>query len=200
MRELLLGLGLGLGAGLSPGALLSLVITASLRGGFPAGLRIACVPLLSDLPIVLLTIGAVGALPGGFLRVLSLAGGAYVVFLGVQGLRDARTAEPPRPGDGAPAQVLRGVVVNMLNPHPWLFWATVGAPLFVAAWDAGPAGALAFVLGFYLVLVGSKVALAGLVGAGRHRVGVRGYRLLLAASSLLLAGAGAVLVSSGIAG
>ncbi|MEO3863343.1 LysE family transporter [Acrocarpospora sp. B8E8] len=198
MRELLLGLGLGLGAGLSPGALLSLVITASLRGGFPAGLRIACVPLLSDLPVVLLTITAVGALPEAFLRGLSLAGGAYVVFLGVQGLRDARTAEPPRPGDGVPTQVLRGVVVNMLNPHPWLFWATVGAPIFVAAWDAGPAGAVAFVFGFYLILVGSKVGLAGLIGAGRHRVGVRGYRLLLAASSLLLAGAGAVLIVSGL--
>ncbi|GAA0431254.1 hypothetical protein Acor_04640 [Acrocarpospora corrugata] len=199
MRELLLGLGLGLGAGLSPGALLGLVITASLRGGFPAGLRIACVPLLSDLPVVLITITAVGALPEAFLRGLSLAGGAYVVYLGLHGLRDARTAEPPEPGGEASAQVFKGVVVNMLNPHPWLFWAAVGAPIFVAAWDAGPGRALAFVFGFYLVLVGSKAVLAGLIGAGRHRVGVRGYRLLLAASSLLLAGAGLVLIASGLA-
>ncbi|WP_214107549.1 LysE family transporter [Acrocarpospora catenulata] len=198
MRELLLGLGLGLGAGIAPGALLSLVITASLRGGFPAGLRIACVPLLSDLPIVLLTVAAVGTLPETFLQVLSLTGGAYVVFLGAQGLWEARKAEPPEPGVGTPAPVLKGVLVNMLNPHPWLFWATVGAPVLVAAWTTAPVRAIAFATGFYLVLVGSKVVLAGLIGAGRHRIGVTGYRILLAGSAVLLTGAGVALIVAGL--
>ncbi|MEW9530294.1 LysE family translocator [Microbispora sp. NPDC049125] len=201
MQELLLGLSLGLGAGVTPGALLTLVITASLRGGFRAGLRLACVPLLSDLPVVLLTVTAVGALPGAFLRVLSVAGGLYVIHLGASTVREARTAEPPRPGAAAPSstrEVLRGVVVNLLNPHPWLFWIAVGSPVFVAAWGRAPGSALAFTGGFYLVLVGSKVVLAWAVGAGRHRLTPRGYRLLLGGSGVLLAGAGAVLMLRGL--
>src|SRR5690606_29797086 len=83
MRELLLGVSLGLGAGLSPGPLLSLVISASLRGGFLAGLRMACVPFLSDLPVVLLTTTVVGALPETLVAALSVAGGLYVIHLGV---------------------------------------------------------------------------------------------------------------------
>lgn len=119
MTELLMGLSLGLGAGVTPGALLTLVITASLRGGFRSGVRLACVPLLSDLPVVLLAVTAVGALPQVLLRVLAVGGGLYVVHLGVETLREARTALPPRPGEDAPSsarEILRGVVVNMLNP------------------------------------------------------------------------------------
>ncbi|GAA2871710.1 hypothetical protein GCM10010517_32010 [Streptosporangium fragile] len=201
MRELLLGLSLGAGAGLSPGPLLSLVITASLRGGFPAGLRIACVPVLSDLPLVVLSIVAVGALPELLVTVLSVAGGLYVVHLGVATVRESRAAEPPAPGEKAPGsarEVARAIVVNMLNPHPWIFWITVGAPISVAAWNAGPAHALAFVAGFYTVMIGAKAALAAAVGLGRHRLGRRGYRALLAGSGLLLTGAGVLLVLQGV--
>ncbi|TKK86989.1 LysE family translocator [Herbidospora galbida] len=200
MRELMLGIGLGLGAGVAPGALLGLVITASLRGGFPAGLRMACVPLLSDLPVVVLSIVLAGALPSGLLRGLSIAGGLYVVYLGAEAVMAARTAVVPAPGEKVPSQVGKGVLVNLTNPHPWLFWITVGGPLVVAAWEKGVGPAAAFMIGFYLLLVGAKVVLAGLVAAGRHRLGPRAYRATLAASGLLLAGAGVWLVVQGVTG
>nr|WP_062334055.1 LysE family transporter [Herbidospora sakaeratensis] len=200
MRELMLGIGLGLGAGVAPGALLGLVVTASLRGGFPAGLRMACVPLLSDLPVVVLSIVLAGALPSGLLRGLSIAGGLYVVYLGAEAVVAARTAVLPAPGERVPAPIGKGVLVNLMNPHPWLFWITVGGPLVVAAWEKGAGPAAAFMIGFYLLLVGAKMVLAGLVAAGRHRLGPRGYRATLAASGLLLAGAGVWLVVQGVAG
>lgn len=90
--------------------------------------------------------------------------------------------------------------MNLLNPHAWLFWIAVGAPAFTAAWGRSPAVAIAFVGGFYLVLVGSKAALAGLIGAGRHRLGPRAYRLLLGGSGLLLVAAGVALAVPGVAG
>ncbi|WP_066364323.1 LysE family translocator [Herbidospora mongoliensis] len=200
MRELLLGIGLGLGAGVAPGALLGLVITASLRGGFPAGLRMACVPLLSDLPVVVLSIVLAGALPSALLRGLSVAGGLYVVHLGYEAFSSSRTATLPTPGEKVPAQMGKGVLVNLLNPHPWLFWITVGGPSVVAAWETGLSAAAAFLAGFYLLLVGSKVILAALVSAGRHRLSPRAYRLTLAASGLLLAGAGVWLIIQGVTG
>ncbi|WP_352231765.1 LysE family transporter [Microtetraspora sp. NBRC 16547] len=179
------------------------MITASLRGGFRAGLRLACVPLLSDFPAVLLSVTAVGALPEAFLRVLSVVGGLYVIYLAISSTREVRTARPPEPGVTAPSsarELLRGVAVNMLNPHPWLFWIAVGAPIFATAWERAPTAALAFTGGFYLVLVGSKVVLAALIGAGRHRLGVRGYRVLLAGSAVLLAVTGLLLLVRGVTG
>ena len=63
----------------------------------------------------------------------------------------------------------RAAAVNALSPHPWLFWATVGGPLLVQAGEESAALAVAFVAGFYVTLIGAKVALAGLVEAGRRR-------------------------------
>ena len=32
----------------------------------------------------------------------------------------------------------RGAMVNALSPHPWLFWATVGGPTLIAAYNQAP--------------------------------------------------------------
>ncbi|MGB2681816.1 MAG: LysE family translocator, partial [Candidatus Competibacter sp.] len=50
------GLMLGLSGGLSPGPLLALVASESLRHGVGAGIKIALAPLLTDLPIILATL------------------------------------------------------------------------------------------------------------------------------------------------
>ena len=52
MEALILGLSLGTVAGISPGPLLTLVITATLERGVGGGLRVAASPLVSDAPIV----------------------------------------------------------------------------------------------------------------------------------------------------
>ena len=93
MRELLLGIALGLGAGISPGPLLGLVLTSTLRRGFGAGVRVALAPLLTDAPIVLLSVFVLESLPAMAVRALGVAGGGYVVYLGAGTLRGARTAE-----------------------------------------------------------------------------------------------------------
>ena len=56
MEFLIQGLLLGLGVGLAPGPLLALVISASLRGGTSHGLRVALSPLITDLPIIVISL------------------------------------------------------------------------------------------------------------------------------------------------
>jgi threonine/homoserine/homoserine lactone efflux protein len=58
-------------------------------------------------------------------------------------------------------------MVNALNPHPYLFWFSVGAPIMVKAQEENGFGALAFVTSFYVCLVGSKICLALIVGKSR---------------------------------
>jgi threonine/homoserine/homoserine lactone efflux protein len=58
MELTLLGIGLGLAAGASPGPLSALLVAVSVDRGFPAGARVAMAPLLSDAPIVVLSLEA----------------------------------------------------------------------------------------------------------------------------------------------
>lgn len=189
MEALLVGLGLGLSGGLAPGPLHRLILTTSLQRGFAAGSRIAVAPLLTDAPIVALTVAVVGALPGGVVRGLTIAGGAFLVYLGVQTMREA--ADPMLAGAVTAAQdYRRGVVANLLNPHPWLFWVAVGAPTLVGFWRESAAAAVAFVVGFYLLLVGSKVAFAFAVARGAQMVSAPVQRRLIVAGGVILVGLG----------
>jgi threonine/homoserine/homoserine lactone efflux protein len=198
VHALLLGLSLGLGAGLAPGPLLAVVIRSTLEGGFAAGARVACGPLVTDLPIIVFAVVLAAELPDEALAALGVAGGLFVLWLGVEALRDLPA--PVEAAVGAPAvagaSVRRGALVNVLSPHPWIFWVTVGAPILA---DAGVGGSILFLVAFYTLLVGTKVAIAAALGAGRERLlRGRGYALALRGSGVLLLAAGALLIAEGV--
>jgi threonine/homoserine/homoserine lactone efflux protein len=58
----------------------------------------------------------------------------------------------------------KGILANAFNPHPYLFWFSVGAPTMVKAMKASIVAPLAFICGFYTQLLGSKVLVAIVVG------------------------------------
>jgi threonine/homoserine/homoserine lactone efflux protein len=197
VRALLLGLTLGIGAGVAPGPLLAVVIRSTLEGGFAAGARVACGPLVTDLPIIVLAAVLAASLPEVALAGLGLAGGLFVLWLGVDALRDdPEPVEVAVDGAAVAGSVRRGALVNVLNPHPWIFWLTVGVPILG---DGSVMQAALFLVAFYLMLIGSKVAVAAALGAGRERL-LRGpgYRWALRGSGLLLLAAGVLLIAEAI--
>jgi threonine/homoserine/homoserine lactone efflux protein len=183
-----LGIGFGFTAGISPGPLLTLVITATLERGFGAGLRVALAPFLTDLPIIVLTLLFLQTLPAVFLALVSAGGGLFVLYLGVETIRHAGTARLAiAPVQGALTQDLwRGTLVNLFSPHPWLFWLSVGGPLVSnlvhASWMQGAL----FLFGFYGLLVGSKIAIAAGIAGGRRYLSEGWYRRILLFSGGLL--------------
>ena len=184
-----LGLGMGLNAGISPGPLLALLVTASLRSGLAGGLRVALAPLVTDLPIIALSVLLVGNLPSEATRWIGILGGVVVVWMGVGAIRSGRTATLPGEEGlrSEPRRELwRGVVVNVLNPHPYLFWATVGGPTMVRGWRESPMHALAFLAPFYVLLVGSKATIAWLVSRQAGGFSQPWYRRTLQGSGVLL--------------
>ena len=196
MAAFLAGVSLGFGAGISPGPLLTLVITTTLARGLGAGLRVGLSPLLTDAPIILIAVLAVGALPAWAAAALGALGGCYVVYLGVETMRSARgaTLDGTAAQGGAAHDLGRGALVNLLSPHPWLFWITVGAPILAAQWQRSPWQAAAFLLGFYALLVGSKLALALVVASGRQRLDGPWYGRVLPASGAVLVVFGGLLL------
>lgn len=199
MHYLLLGLSLGLSAGLSPGPLMTLVITTSLRDGFWHGLRVAAAPFVTDLPIILLSLFVLHLLPAWMLAVIGVAGSAYVIYLGWEAIHSARqadlaamarSAEPANSPDQGWRSLRRGAVVNALNPHPYLFWAAVGGPALIAAFAQSLLQGAFFLLGFYVTLVGAKVAVAALVHSQSHRLSNDWYRRILTLLGALLVALG----------
>ena len=196
MHQLLLGLSLGLGSGLAPGPLLALVIRSSLERGFAAGARVAVSPLLTDVPVIALAVVLAARLPMTVLGALGIGGGAFVLWLGVKTLREQTPPAEAAVDAASPhTDVRRGALTNLLSPHPWVFWITVGAPILVGG---GIGGAALFVGAFYLMLIGTKVVLAWIIATGRSRIiKGRGYAAALRVSGLLLAAAGILLIIEG---
>ena len=172
---LVIGIILGLPAGLTPGPLLALVISETLRHDTKSGIEVALAPLLTDLPIILLTFYILTKLSNfnTVLGVISLTGGFVVLFMGWEGLRskgiEVNTQIDP------PASLTKGMLANVLNPHPFLFWLSVGAPIMNRAIEVSVIALAAFIFGFYVMLVGSKVLLAILVGKSKSFLNGRLY-------------------------
>ncbi len=194
-----MGLVLGLTAGLSPGPLLALVVTASLERGVKAGLLVALAPLITDLPIILLAVSVLHSLPALALALIGVLGGCLVIYLGLRTLARPATSPTTRPTLSAGSRDLRdGALVNLLNPHPWLFWMTVHGPLLVAGWRRDPLIAIGFVATFYLAIVGSKMAIAWLVGRGRDILQGEWYRRTLTLCGVLLLAMGVLLIAGAL--
>lgn len=190
VSALLAGLGLGLANGVAPGPTLALVVSTTLARGRRAGMQVAIAPLLTDLPIVLVTLAIAGSLPRTALAALGLAGAAVLAWFAWEALAAARTADATglRTDATDGRDWVRGATANLLNPAPWLFWATVGAPLLVVtAREDGAWAVAAFLVAFYACIVGAKVAVALGLAATRHRLTTRAYRALLAGSGVVLA-------------
>ena len=188
---LALGLSLGTSGGLAPGPLTALVVRETLAHGPRAGAAVAAAPLLTDGPILLITAVVLRQLDpaGGALGAVSLAGAAFLAWLAWQTARSAPVAVGDAPAPDATQGALgRAVATNLLNPHPWVFWVTLGTPTTLAALDHGLATAAGFLSCFFGGLVGTKLLLALLLGRMRAFLASSAYRWVMRGLGLALLG------------
>lgn len=197
MSALWQGLALGFAAGVAPGPLMALVVAESARGGWRRGVAAALAPPVTDAVILPIAVALLHRLPVPALRAISLLGGIFVAYLAWETLRAAGRSLPEAPEEppgGVAGGFRRGLATNLLNPHPWMFWFTVGAPLFLAALRSGVTAAAVLLLGFFIPLVGSKVLLAVLVDRGVQVLGSRFHAWILRLGAAALAVMGALLL------
>jgi threonine/homoserine/homoserine lactone efflux protein len=187
MASLSAGLVYGLSAGFSPGPLLTLVISQTLQHGFKEGAKVAAAPLVTDLPIIFASLLVLSRLTDfkPVLGVISIIGGIFVGYLAYGNFRAPRLNE--KSDLTAPQSLAKGVAANALNPHPYLFWLTVGGPAVVRGWSESPAAALAFLVVFFACLVGAKVLIAWGTGKSGQWLSGPVYRGILFVLGGLLA-------------
>ena len=164
---LTMGAVFGLTAGISPGPLLTLVISETLRHDKTEGVKIAVAPLITDIPIVLLTIFILSKMASSdiVLGLISILGGIFIAYLGYDSIRSRGIEIDVQ--NLKPKSIRKGIIVNILSPHPYIFWLMVGAPITVKAYQANPVAAFVFIIAFYVMLIGSKISIALIVDKSR---------------------------------
>ena len=171
----------GLSGGLSPGPLLTLVVSETLARGRNAGFAVSMSPLITDGPAIAAAVFLLGRVENSdaALGIISIAGGALLTTYGIAGLRGAELkVEESEVERKVWASLGKGVSVNFLNPNPYLFWLTIGTPILLRAHESSWFLAVGFLVVFYLALVGSKCVLTILVARSRAVLRGRAYVLV----------------------
>jgi threonine/homoserine/homoserine lactone efflux protein len=164
---LAIGILLGASAGLTPGPLLTLVLSQTLKYGTREGLKVALVPLLTDLPIIVISLLMLTQLArfNLILGILSFIGSLFIGYLSYELFQTKPLQVEAKTGEAR--SLKKGALANALNPHPYLFWCSVGAPIMVKAQQENSLNAVAFLAGFYALLIGAKVLMALIASKSR---------------------------------
>jgi threonine/homoserine/homoserine lactone efflux protein len=167
LHFLTIGAVLGLSAGLAPGPLLTLVISETLQYDIKAGIKVAVAPFVTDLPIILFTVLVLSQISNShlMLALVSFCGSIFIMKMGVENI--IRGGVTVSVGRSRQQSFSRGVLANLLSPHPYLFWLSVGMPIMLKAMRVNLLAMAVFLVSFYVLLVGSKIFLAVLVGKSK---------------------------------
>ena len=192
------GIVLGLAAGISPGPMLALVISETLRHNRAEGMKIAFAPLLTDTPIVLLTLFVISKLSNSdiVLGVIAILGGLFVSYLAYESIKtkglDLEIQEQK------PQSIRKAVMANIFNPHPYIFWLTIGATTMQNASQKSTTAVVVFIAAFYVMLVGSKVAVALIVDKSRDFLKNKAYIWTMRILGLVLLGFAVFFIKDGL--
>lgn len=180
------GVALGLYAGFSPGPLLTLVISQTIKHGPKEGVKVAVAPIITDFPIILVSTLLLARLSNyeSVLGVVSILGGIFLVYLAYVSMRTKGVKV--NIDEEVPYSFMKGAIVNALNPHPYVFWVTIGAPIIIKSLAESYIAPVLFVGSFFGCLIGSKVLLVVIAGKSRHFLTGRSYLYIMRALGIVL--------------
>lgn len=188
LEFIIIGGGFAFAAAVQPGPLQAFLLSRVAADGWRRTLPAAIAPLISDGPIALVVLTLLHNVARGFESVLKGVGGVVFLYFAVKTLLEWRRMRlgTTATTQSSPRTLLQAVVVNLLNPGPYLGWSLILGPMMLEAWAESPAHAVALVVSFYSVMVFSLALFIVLVGT-TSGLGPRGRQGLLLVSSIALA-------------
>lgn len=187
-----------------PGALQTNILSVTLRFGWRRGIVTIFSPLISDIPIAFLMIVILGSLPDAALNAIRIGGGLFLWYLAYNAYQQIRAGATFK-ADGrvelesVRAVLFKAVMINLLNPGPYIFWGALNGPTLVAALRESLGLALVFLLAFYGTFLGG-LALLVLLFDRLGSISPLVTRRILTFTILLLSFFGARLIFEGVTG
>ena len=193
------GATLSLPAAIMPGPFQAFLISQALKNGWKRTLPAVLAPLVTDGPIITLVLLILTQTPQWFLDILRIAGGLFIIYLTKGVLASLKTPGPTLdPSDHAARQtLLNAIVLNFLNPNPYIFWSVVAGPIMLSGWRESAKLGITFIVGFYGTFVCILVVLI-IVFATAGRLDPRVNKVLTAITALALAAFGIYQITVGI--
>ena len=184
---ILQGIGYGFAAAAQPGPLQTYLISQTLLKGWKRTLPAAFAPLLSDGPVIALSLLILSQVPPGLQRFLYIAGGLFVLYLAYGNYKSWKNFDPDRPTikTGTQQSILKAALLNALNPNPYIFWSLVTGPILVNGWRQTPVYGVGFLTGFYITMILGLMSIILVFGLARQ-FGPKVNHLLLGISAVAL--------------
>ncbi len=196
LEYLTIGLILGVSAGFSPGPLTALIISETLMYGFKAGIRVCFAPIFTDViivPTVIIFLSVFKNSP--IIPIISFLGAIYIFKLGYKNLKF----------DGSiklnlqeTRSLQKGIITNFLSPNPYIFWMTIGGPIFLKGNQAIGYGGYIFIATFYIIMISVKILISTLTARSREFIKGKTFTYVIRFTGLLLIGLSILLIKIGI--
>lgn len=184
---LIQGIVFAFAAAVQPGPLQTYFISQALTHGWRRTAFAAFAPLISDGPIIVMVLLILSQVSGWLVQILQCAGGLFLLYLAFGAWKTWRDYDKKKKASPQSSQrtLLKAVLVNLLNPNPYLGWSLVMGPLFLKGWREAPANGIILLIGFYSTIVLSSIGIIVLFAAAKN-LGPRINRILIGISVIAL--------------
>ncbi len=185
---IILGITFAFAAAVQPGPLQTYIISQAILKGWRRTLPAAFAPVLSDAPIILFVLLILGNLPGVFLNILQIVGGFFLLYLAYNSYKSWKYFTEEEDKVVSKNQTLfKAVVVNLLNPNPYLGWSLVMGPLLLKGWNENPTNGIVLVVSFYVTIIISLAITIILASFATQKLGEGSSKVLIGISAIALA-------------
>ncbi len=196
---LVLGITYAFAAAIQPGPFQTFLVSETLKKGWKRTIPAAFAPLLSDIPIIIIVLLVLTSIPPEFLLFLQIGGGLLLLYLAYDSFNSFlhfdslnKNKQP-----GGYNTLFKAVLVNAINPNPYLGWSLIMGPLLIRGYRESSINGIALVAGFYVTLVLCQMGIIILFGLARN-LGPKVTRITLGVASLGLVIFGVYLLWQGI--
>lgn len=130
-------------------------------------------------------------------RIIGLAGGLMLIFMGLQLLRTMRKALGEAP-DLPYNSLIAGIIMTGANPYFFLWWVTIGVALIANATNFGVFGLVLFSLVHWLCDLGWLEFISTSVFKSRHLWTAKVKKIVFSICALILVGFGVWFCASAV--
>ena len=156
---LLFGITYAFAAVVQPGPFQVFLLDQTLIKGWKRTIPAAFGPLISDLPVIVITLLLLNTVPHKMISLLQAAGGLFLLYLAAGSFKDWKKNIPVQQAVSHSGQetLLKAVLVNLLNPNPYIGWSLILGPLLIKGWHINPINGIVLIAAFYITLIAGMI-------------------------------------------
>jgi Putative threonine efflux protein len=152
-----------------PGPFQVFLLSQSLIHGWRKTVPMVFAPLMSDIPIIILVLIVLKNIPHEVLMILQCFGGMFLLYLSFNAYKTWRKFNQDVNHDISPQQnVFKAVIINLLNPNPYLGWSLVMGPLLIKGWSENLMNGIVLLIGFYTSMIICSIVMVVIFAVARN--------------------------------